>query len=127
MAEEVKNVNQTQNQKKDFTNKSQKTEIKQETKQEIKQEVKQEKADPKFNHSIPEQKIQSVPTLKVDEVDVNLDMEVKSEVSKVETKKEKVAGKVISVSKLSYVVETKDKKGVLIIGEHNKKIGDIII
>lgn len=89
MAEEVKNVNQTQNQKKDFTNKSEKTEIKQETKQEIKQEVKQEKADPKFNHSIPEQKIQSVPTLKVDEVDVNLDMEVKSEVSKVETKKRK--------------------------------------
>lgn len=119
MAEEVKNVNQVQNQKKDFTNKSQKTEIK--------QEMKQEKADPKFNHSIPEQKIQSVPTLKVDEIDVNLDMEVKSEVSKVEAKKEKVVGKVISVSKLSYVVETKDKNGVLIIGEHNKKIGDIII
>lgn len=126
MAEEVKNVNQVQNQKKDFTNKSQKTEIKQEVKQEIKQEIKLEKADPKFNHSIPEQKIQSIPNLKVNEVEVDFDMAVKSESSKVEVKKEKISGEVISVSKYDYIVKTKDGKGVLIIGEHDKKIGDII-
>lgn len=138
MAEEVKTVNQVQNQKqqnqqKDFTNKSQKSEVK--------QEVKLEKADPKFNCSVPEQTIQQIPSLKVDKVDTNFDMEVKAEKSKevkeskvevketkVEIKKEeKVSGEVIAVSKCDYIVKTKDGKGVLIIGKHNKKVGDIIV
>ena len=54
--------------------------------------------------------------------------ETKSEVVKTENKTQslKASGKVVSVSKLSYIVQTKDNKGVLVTGKHNKKIGDIV-
>lgn len=68
-------------------------------------------------------KVVEIPEVKEakEEVEEGIKPEVKPEIKK---PVKKVSGKVISVSKLSYVVKTADGSAVLVTGKHNKKIGD---
>lgn len=102
------------NQNQEFTKKSEVKET----------EVKdsKEKADLRFNGP-------SIASNPISPIAEKKEMgETKSEVVKTENKTQslKASGKVVSVSKLSYIVQTKDNKGVLVTGKHNKKIGDIV-
>ena len=99
---------------------------------------KPEKADLNFNkaETVIENKVEPKVEVKSEIVKAehtNIEkFEVKPEVkseSKVEVKPHsqvKHSGEVICVTAYSYIVKTKDGKGVLVTGKHNKKIGDIV-
>lgn len=101
---------------------------------------KSEKVDTKFNvistdraDGKIEVKAEEKPEVKTEieaKVETKIETEIKSE-TKSENKpvienKSNVSGEVICVTTYSYIIKTKDGKGILVTGKHNKKIGDIV-